>query len=68
MSKDRKRGSGSGYQRDGTFERDFWKKYDLKVRERGIRGGLRRASIGAGGIALIHLINAMKNDGRDVLI
>ena len=64
MSKDRKRGSGNGYQRDAAFERDYGKKYDRKVRERGIRGGLRGASAAAGGVALLQLIDALnKNVG-----
>ena len=62
MSKDRKRGSGNGYQRDAAFERDYGRKYDRKVRERGIRGGLKGAAIGAGGVALLELLGAMQND------
>ena len=70
MSRDRKRGSGNGYQRDAAFERDYGKKYDRKVRQRGIRGGMKGAAIGAGGVALLQLLGALKNEnaGRDYLI
>jgi hypothetical protein len=68
MSKDRKRGSGNGYQRDAAFERDYGKKYDRKVRERGNRGGMKGAAIGAGGVALLQLLDAMKNDGSGSVI
>lgn len=61
MVNDRKRGSGSGYERDAAFERDYGKKYNRKVKQRAIRGGLRGASIGAGGAALLQLIDALGN-------
>ena len=32
MSKERNRGSGNRYQRNAAFERDFGKKYDLRVK------------------------------------
>jgi hypothetical protein len=50
MSKDRKRGSGNGYQRDAAFKRDF-------------RGGLRGASVAGGGVDLLQLIASLINDG-----
>ena len=68
MSKDRKRGSGNGYQRDAAFERDYGKKYDRKVKQRGIRGGMKGAAIGAGGAALLTLIDAMNNEGSNAII
>ena len=68
MSKDRKRGTGNGYQRDAAFERDCGKKYDRKVRERGIRGGLLGASAAGGGVALLQLIDALNNDGATAII
>ena len=43
MAKDRKRGSGSGYDRDAACEKKYSKKYDRQVKQRGIRGGLRGA-------------------------
>lgn len=68
MAKDRKRGSGSGYERDAAFERDYGKKYDRKVKQRAVRGGLRGASAGAGAVALLQLIDAINNKGNDVFI
>lgn len=32
MSQERNRGSGNWYQRNAAFERDFGKKYDLRVK------------------------------------
>ena len=64
MSKDRKRGSGSGYERDAAFEKNYGKKYDRKVKQRGIRGGMKGAAIGAGGVALLQLLGAMENDNE----
>ena len=68
MAQDRKRGSGSGYERDAAFEKNYGKRYDRQVKQRGIRGGMKGAAIGAGGVALLQLLDAMKNDGSDVLI
>ena len=65
MSKDRKRGSGSGYERDAAFEKNYGKKnYDRKVKQRGICGGMKGAAIGAGGVALLQLLGAMENDNE----
>ena len=43
LAVDRKRGSGSGYDRDAACEKKYSKKYDRQVKQRGIRGGLRGA-------------------------
>ncbi|QNJ25148.1 hypothetical protein SynSYN20_00806 [Synechococcus sp. SYN20] len=68
MAKDRKRGSGSGYERDAAFEKNYGKKYNRKVKERAVRGGLRGASVAAGGVALLQILDAMKNDGSSAVI
>ena len=68
MSKDRKRGSGNGYQRDAAFERDYGKKYNRQVKQRGIRGGLRGASVAAGGVALLQLLNAINDEGPSAIL
>lgn len=68
MSKNRKRGSGNGYQRDAAFERDYGKKYNRQVRQRGIRGGLKGASVAAGGVALLQLLNAINDEGASAIL
>ena len=68
MAQDRKRGSGSGYERDMAFEKNYGKKYDRQVKQRGIRGGMKGAAIGVGGAALLQLIDAIKNDGSSAII
>ena len=62
LAVDRKRGSGSGYDRDAAYEKNYSKKYDRQVKQRGIRGGLRGAS-SAAGVALLQLIDVLNNDG-----
>lgn len=64
MAHDRKRGSGSSYDRDAAFERDYGRKYDRKVKQRAVRGGLRGASVAAGGVALVQLLDALQNDNN----
>ena len=68
MSKDRRRGAGSGYERDVAFEKNYGKKYDRQVRQRAVRGGIRAASAGAGAVALIQLMNAINNGGSAAII
>ncbi len=62
MAHDRKRGSGSSYERDAAFERDYGRKYDRKVKQRAVRGGMKGASAGAGAVALLQLMSALKQD------
>lgn len=68
MAKDRKRGSGSGYERDAAFERDNGRKYARKVNQRAVRGGLRGASVAAGGVALLQLLNALNDEGASGVV
>lgn len=68
MAQDRKRGLGSGYERDIAFEKNYGKKYDRQVKQRGIRGGMKGAAIGVGGAALLQLIDAIKNEGSSAII
>ena len=62
MQADYRRTPGKGYERDENYVRQYGKKNSRKQRQRSIRGGLRGAAVGAGSVALLQLMNALRDE------
>ena len=65
---DKQYGGEGSYARDAAFDKRYAPKHNQKIRGSKVRGGLRGASIGAGGVALLQLIGALKDDDPNVMI
>ena len=62
MQADYRRTPGRGSERDENYVRQHGKKNSRRQKQRAIRGGLRGAAVGAGGVALLQLLDALKNE------
>lgn len=65
---DKQYGGEGSYAIDAAFDKRYAPKHNQKIRGSKVRGGLRGASIGAGGMALLQLMSALKDEGSDVMI